>query len=438
MESSVTHDPYEAFRHASFRLFALSYGLAIIGTQVLYATAQWDIYERTKDPLAVGLIGLIGAIPVIVLALPAGHVVDRFSRKQVLLVTQAPLTIIPLTLAILRMGNHDGVSLSVEFLLLGANSVALTFARPARSSILPNLIPRSAYTNAFAWISSLFETASWVGPALSGVLIQLSVSWSYLVAGLCLLGCLVTTLFLPADRPSEPKPHESGWRELSAGLRFVFSTPLLLAAMTLDLFAVLFGGATYLLPIFAERLHVGPVGYGLLRAAPALGAFVVAVIQAHRSPYRRAGQTLLLSVAVFGLATIVFGLSTSFWLSLIMLAIIGGSDNISVVIRQTLVQTLTPDSMRGRVSAVNQVFIGASNELGGLESGVTAKLFGLVISVVGGGIGTLLVVCGVAGYWPQLRRLGSLKELQSLVETPADSTGSALAPTDPEPFQNAT
>lgn len=416
MEPSPAHDPYEAFRYVSFRLFAASYALAIIGTQVLNATVQWDIYQQTKDPFAIGLIGLIGAVPVILLALPAGHVADRYSRKRVLLITQVPLTVVPTVLALLHAYYPGKVSLVVTFILLGVNALALTFARPARGAILPNLVPRSAYTNAFAWISSLFETASWLGPAVSGVMILLGVSWSYLLSGTCLLACLSITLFLPHDVPPEPSAHESDTRALSAGLRFVFGTPLLLAAMTLDLLAVLLGGATYLMPVFAERLSVGSIGYGLMRAAPALGACAMAVVQAHRAPPTRAGRTLLWAVAIFGAATILFGLSQNFWLSLILLFVIGASDNISVIIRHTLVQTLTPDSMRGRVSAVNQVFIGASNELGGLESGVTARLFGPVISVVGGGIGTLLVVLGIAGKWPQLRRLGSLKDLQSAGE----------------------
>lgn len=411
------HDPYEAFRYVAFRRFAASYVLAIVGSQVLSATIQWDVYQQTKDPFSIGLVGLINAIPVILLALPAGHVADRFSRKRVLLITQIPLMAAPLALSVLNGWNPQGVSLAVTFSLLGANALALTFARPARASILPNLVPRSAYPNAFAWMSSLFETASWVGPAVSGVLIVFGIKWAYLTASLCLLGCLGITLLLPVDPPREPTKHEPGWHALSAGLRFVFGSPLLLAAMTLDLLAVLLGGATYLMPIFAERLGVGAIGYGWMRAAPALGAFSMAIVQAHRSPMTRAGRTLLVSVAMFGAATIVFGLSQNFWLSLAMLVLIGASDNISVIIRQTLVQSLTPDSMRGRVSAVNQVFIGASNELGGLESGVTAKLLGPVLSVVAGGMGTLLVVVGVASKWPQIRRLGSLRDLVPLDET---------------------
>ena len=411
------HDPYEAFRYLAFRLYAASYVLAIVGSQILSATVQWDVYQQTKDPFAIGLVGLISAIPVILFALPAGHVADKFSRKRVLLLTQIPLVATPAVLAILHARNPHGVSMVITLSLLGANAVALTFARPVRASILPNLIPRTVYPNAFAWMSSLFETAAWVGPALCGILIVFGIEWAYFVSAFCLLSCWAITLFLPLDRPTEPASHEPGSRELSAGLKFVFSTPLLIAAMTLDLLAVLLGGATYLLPVFAEQLGVGSVGYGWMRAAPALGAFAMAVMQAHRRPYTHAGHVLLWSVAIFGMATIVFGLSQSFWLSLAMLVLIGASDNISVVIRQTLVQSLTPDSMRGRVSSVNQVFIGASNELGGLESGVTAKLFGPVISVVAGGIGTLLVVAGVAVKWPQIRRLGSLRELRAIDET---------------------
>lgn len=408
---AIKHDPYEAFRHVAFRRFAVSYVLAVVGSQILSATVQWDVYQQTKDAFSIGLVGLVNAVPVILFALPSGHIADRFRRKHVLLVTQVPLALCPATLALLRLWNPGGLSLAVTLTLLGINSTALTFARPARSSIVPNLVPRAAYPNAFAWMSSLFETAAWVGPAVSGLLIVFDVAWSYFVSALCLIVCFGITLFLPHGEPAKVTSQESGWRSLSAGLRYVLNSPLMLAAMTLDLLAVMLGGATYLLPVFAERLGVQSIGYGWMRAAPAIGAFAMAVFQAHRAPTLRAGRTLLWSVAAFGGATIVFGLSQNYWLSLLMLFVIGASDNISVVIRQTLVQTLTPDSMRGRVSAVNQVFIGASNELGGLESGVTAKLFGPVASVVGGGLGTILVVLGVARKWPQISRLRSLKEL---------------------------
>jgi MFS family permease len=411
---AAVHDPYAAFRHRPFRLFAVSYVLAVVGSQMLSATAHWDVYEKTKDPLSIGWVGLISAIPVILFALPAGHIVDRFSRKRVLLITQVPLIAAPTTLAVLNWWSPAGVSQIVTFSILGANAVALTFARPARSSILPNLIPRGLYTNAFAWTSSLFELSALLGPALAGFLIAFGVAPAYLVSGLCLLACMGLTLFFPRDVPQRAIAHESAWQSLSAGLRFVFNTPLMVAAMTLDLLAVLLGGATYLMPVFAERLGVGSIGYGWMRAAPAIGAFSMALFQAHRPPIAKAGRALLWAVVGFGAATIVFGLSQNYWLSLAMLVLIGAGDNISVVIRHTLVQSLTPDSMRGRVSAVNQVFIGASNDLGGFESGFTAKLVGPVLSVVGGGIGTILVVLGVAAKWPQIRRLGSLRELAAM------------------------
>ena len=411
--ATVLHDPYAAFRHRPFRLFAASYVLATIGSQILSSTVQWDVYQRTKDPFVIGLVGLINAVPVILLALPAGHVADTFSRKRVLLVTQVPLILAPGALAAFNGLYPGGISWWGTLSVVAVNALALTFARPARAALLPNLVPRGLYSNAFAWTSSLFETAAWVGPALAGVLIAFGVAPAYLASAVCLLACLGITLFLPGDRPAERAAGESALQSLSAGLRFVFRTKLMLAAMTLDLLAVLLGGATYLMPIFAERLDVGSIGYGWMRAAPAVGACVMAVVQAHRPPMLRAGRTLLWSVAMFGVATIVFGLSRNFWLSLAMLALLGACDNISVVIRHTIVQSLTPDAMRGRVSAVNQVFIGASNELGGLESGVTAKLFGPVLSVVGGGLGTLLVVAGVAAKWPEVRRLGSLHALQA-------------------------
>jgi len=421
MELLPAHDPYAAFRYRAFRLFSISYVLAVIGSQMLATTIQWDLYERTNDELSIALVGLVNAVPLIVLALPAGHVADSFSRKRVLITTQVFLAAAPLALAILNLWYRYGVSHWLTLSILGANSVALTFARPARSSIIPRLLPRTAYPNAFAWMSSLFETAAWIGPAVAGGLIVFGVGASYFIAGLCLVGCMALTLFLPDDVPSRVERHEPAWQSLSAGIRFVFGSPLILAAMTLDLLAVLLGGSVYLLPVFARLLEVGPIGYGWLRSMPAIGAFLMAVVQAHRRPSPHAGRALLWAVAVFGLATMVFGWSQNFWLSLAMLFIIGASDNVSVIIRQTLIQTLTPDAMRGRVSAVNQVFIGASNELGGVESGITAKYFGPVASVVGGGIGTLLVVLGVALKWPQIRRLGSLRELTATPDTlPSD------------------
>jgi MFS family permease len=416
-EPPAEYDPYLAFRYSTYRVFAASYALAVIGTQVLATAVQWDIYALTGSKLSLAWIGTINAIPLIALALPAGHIVDVLPRRRILIVTQMVLIAVPWLMAV---GVHFApLSARVPMLytLSGLNAVTLTFARPARVSLLPNLIPRSVYANAFTWNSSLFETSSWVGPMLSGVALYFGVEWAYWLSGGCTLACMVLTLRLP-DPPSSASGRAMSWPALVAGAKFVWKSQLLLSAMSLDLLAVLLGGATYLLPVFAkDQLHVGSVGFGILRAAPALGAASMAVFQAHRPTTRRVGRNLLLAVAGFGLATIAFGLSTSFYLSLLMLFFIGVFDNVSVVVRQTLVQSLTPDSMRGRVSAVNQVFIGASNELGGAESGFTASWFGEVASVVGGGIGTVLVVLGVTWIWPDLRRLQSLHDLQPL---PAD------------------
>lgn len=267
------------------------------------------------------------------------------------------------------------------------------------------------------WGSTNFEVGSMIGPAISGLLIARLDRWSggigfpavYALDALC--GLVFIGFLLPIRYNHEPHtPAHHPLRELFAGIKFVWNKKVILASITLDLFAVLFGGATALLPIFADQiLQVGPVGLGWLRAAPSFGALLMAVLLAHLPPMRRAGLTLLGAVAGFGAAMMLFGLSKSFWLSLVMLAISGALDNISVVVRHTLVQLLTPDPMRGRVSAVNNVFIGSSNELGAFESGITAALFGPVLSVVGGGIGTIIVVIAAAKIWPELRRIGPLQ-----------------------------
>jgi MFS family permease len=272
-------------------------------------------------------------------------------------------------------------------------------------------VPREAFANAVTWGSSNFEIGSMIGPAIAGVLIaQFGVGTVYALDALCSLAFIGFLLPIRIEQQlAQPARH--AFSDLFAGLSFVWRTKVILATLTLDLFAVLLGGAIALLPIFAEQiLHVGPVGLGWLRAAPAFGAMAMALTLTHLPPMRRAGVTLLWSVAGFGVATIVFGLSRSFWLSLAALALTGAFDNISVVVRHTLVQLRTPDPMRGRVSAVNNVFIGSSNELGAFESGITAALFGPVISVVGGGIGVLLVVLGVGWMWPEVRRIGALHD----------------------------
>jgi len=415
------HDPYLAFRNPVYRRFALSYVLAVIGSQILATAVQWDVYALTGSPLTLGWLGGLNALPLLLLSLPAGHVVDIMPRRRILVITQILLIAIPWTMAMLVGATTGQARTVLLFVLSGLNAVTLTFARPARVSLLPSIIPRDLYGNAFTWNSSLFEMSSWMGPALTGLLLLGGVKWAYFSSGLCMAACMGLTLGLPSPPPSESSRSVS-FESLMRGLSFVLNTPLLISAMTLDMLAVLLGGATYLLPVFTKEVIEAPaVGgllgmestrYGLLRAAPAFGAAMMALTLAHRPLTRNAGRKLLWAVAGFGAATIVFGLSRNFWLSLSMLVFVGACDNISVVVRNTLVQTITPDSMRGRVSAVNQVFIGASNEVGGLESGVAARLLGPMAAVVAGGIGSILVVTGIALRWPELRRLHSLKDLQ--------------------------
>jgi sugar phosphate permease len=292
-------------------------------------------------------------------------------------------------------------------LFIGATFQALGW--PARSALLVHTVPTRHFGNAMTWASSGFQVSSVAGPALGGLILIKTVPGAYVVDAslqLCFAACLLMVSIMPTGRSTEP----TNIRTVLAGVRFVLDTPIILAIITLDLFAVLLGGATYLLPAFADSiLHVGSVGFGWLRSAPAIGAFAMALVIAHRPPMKRAGVSLLWAVTGFGVATIVFGLSKNYWLSLIMLGLTGVFDNVSVVVRHTLVQLMTPDEMRGRVSAVNNIFVGASNELGGFESGLTAALLNPVKSVVLGGFGTLAVVAAVFFKWPQVRRQGEMR-----------------------------
>jgi len=356
-------------------------------------------------------IGLIQVLPMIALAIPAGQVVDRMGRRRVLMVALATMALGSLGLARLSATHGSLWGIYGCVLLIG---IAKAFQQPAKSAFLPLLVPRAALTGAVTWSSGGFQLASVVGPALGGLLLAMF-RRADLVYLLDALGLLVFISLLACTRVRSVSMRGAAvtWESLVAGVTFVFRSRLMLAAMALDMFAVLLGGAITLLPVYAsDILMVGEMGLGLLQAAPALGAVGMAFALAHRPPLARAGRALLLAVAGFGAATIVFGYSRWFPLSLAMLFVTGALDNISVVVRQTLVQVLTPDAMRGRVSAVNSMFIGASNELGGFESGVVARIFTPTFSVVSGGAGTLVVVFLVAISSPSLRRLGRLDRVQ--------------------------
>ena len=407
------HDPYAALRYNAYRLYAASFICAIIGGQVQSVALAWQIYQKTNSPLSLGYIGGIQVIPLFLLALPAGHLSDVISRKKILIVTQWLLAFWGLVFAYLAQFHFEAkwfVPAMYGGILL--NAITLVFARPARSALLPQLVPANIFSNAVTWNASSFETSSVLGPAIGGYIVARGgASQGYLLNAALLVACAILTTQLPSVPVERREGETPGFRSLVAGVSFVFTRKLLLATMTLDLFAVLLGGAVYLLPVFAKDiLHVGAWGFGWLRAAPSMGAITMALVLAHRPPMKKAGRALLLAVCGFGIVTLIFGLSKSFALSFAMLVLTGMFDNISVVVRHTLVQLLTPNAMRGRVSAVNQIFIGSSNELGGMESGLTAAWWGPITSVVFGGIGTLVTVVLVAIWSPELRRFGKLDQ----------------------------
>jgi MFS family permease len=415
MSNETTHDPYQALRYRNFRLLLIGNFIAALGEQMLTIAIGWELYERTGSAFLLGLVGLAEVSPAIVLSLYAGHVADRFNRKTIIVITQTILIISSIGLTALSFWNGP-ILLIYGCLLL--NGTAATFNGPASATLAAQVVPEEAFENAATWSSSSWQLATVIGPALGGLVIGVFkvATLVYVLNGLAALVFTVMVLPIsvknPRKLPAEDAEEVTTFQSLAEGVNFLRRTPVMLAAITLDMFAVLFGGATNLLPIFAKDiLQVGPEGLGWLRAAPAVGALIVAFFLAHRHPFRHAGPTLLFAVAGFGLATIIFGLSGTFWLSLLMLAVLGGLDNISVVIRETLSLTRTPNEMRGRVAAINGLFINCSNQLGGFESGLTAQLFGPVLAVVGGGVGTIVVVGAIALIWPQLRQLQTLREV---------------------------
>jgi MFS family permease len=404
---AAAHDAYAALRFGGFRRYLVGNFISVLGTQMQTVAVGWEVYEKTGSALNLGYVGLAQFLPLVLLALPAGHVADNFNRKHIVMAAQGLMAACSLAIA---LNSARGGPVWVVYACLLANGVARAFQGPAKSSLMPLVVPRPAFSNAVSWNSGAFELASMSGPAAGGALIAIfkGAVWVYLGNAVAAFAFFFLLAGVRAERQAvEREPLTLG--SLVAGFRFVRRTEVVLGAMTLDMFAVLLGGATMLLPVYAKDiLHVGPGGLGWLRAAPAVGAFTTAMLLAHRPPIRKAGRALLLAVAGFGAATIVFGLSTNFWLSLVMLLLTGVFDSVSVVIRHTLVQVLTPDVMRGRVSAINGLFIGTSNELGGFESGLVAGFFGPVVSVVAGGVGTLVVVLTVALVWPKLRKYGAL------------------------------
>ncbi len=404
---SPRRDPYAALRFQDFRLLLVGRFVTSFGDQMLSFAIGWQLWLRTHSEFALGLVGLVQVIPIVVFSLPAGHIADQHDRRRIVLITQAMLAGCASGLALLSL---VGGPLTLIYLCLFGIGVTRAFSNPATSTLLPQTVPPSIFTSAATWSSSAWQLASIIGPSFAGLFVALlhdvTVIYLFDIAAAITFLVLVTQI---KGRPLALSRKAATWESLAEGVRFIRDTKVILAAITLDMFAVLLGGAVTLLPVYAtDILKVGPEGLGIMRAAPSVGALMMAITLAHLPAFQHAGRTLLWAVAGFGVATIVFGLSRFFALSVLMLLVLGGLDNISVVIRSTLLLVRTPDEMRGRTSAVNGIFISASNELGGFESGLTAALFGPVISVVGGGIGTILVVLSVAKKWPEMRHLRSL------------------------------
>lgn len=390
--------------------------LMTLGTSAQALAIGWEMYERTNDPLALGLVGLVQAIPMLLLTLPAGYLADIFDRRKLMIVSMFGTSLTSLGLA---ASSQYGGANWLMYLLLLVDSSFIRLGWPARAALLPLLVPRSAFENAVKWRSSLGQTSALVGPAIGGFILAWSIPATYVLSALSTLAfmAMLVTIRISAQPTGSPAGM---FKQIGEGLRFVWSQKLLLGATSLDLFGVLLGGAIYLLPIFArDILDTEAVGLspeqamGWLRSAPVAGAMIMALWLAHRPPLERAGRAMLWAFAGFGAATIVFGFSTSFWLSLAMLFLTGVFDTFSVVVRQTLLQLVTPDHMRGRVSAVSAVFISSSNELGGFESGLVARLAGPVFSVVSGGVGTIVVVAVWSRLFPKLRDFGRLDEAKA-------------------------
>jgi MFS family permease len=381
--------------------------VASFGQQMLTVAVGWELYERTHSSLLLGLVGLTVFVPMVLMTLPAGHLADTLERKKIIIAMQGMMACTSLGLALVSW-KHAPVAW--VFVCLFGAGVTRTFLWSASASFLPQLVAREDFPRALTWSSSTFQFSAVAGPAAGGELLALTHNavFVYLFTALSALICLGMMCRVRAR--SKPPPREPPSIEtLLGGFRFVFNHRVILGAITLDLFAVLFGGATALLPVYAKDiLHVGPQGLGQLQAAMPVGSMVSALLMAHRPPMQKAGRSLIWAVVIFGLATVGFGFSKRFGLSLLMLFTCGFADNISVIVRHTLVQMLTPDSMRGRVSSVNNLFIGTSNELGGFESGLVSYYSTPVFSVVSGGLATILVVLVVAWVWPEIPRFGRL------------------------------
>jgi MFS family permease len=415
---AIAGDPklggWAAFAYRDFTVYEFALFLIEVALEMMSVAVGWQVYEMTKRPLDLGLVGLAQFLPGIFLFLVSGHAADRFDRRRLLMACYSGFAVCAaLLLEIAWRGSHSAhASIYAIYGVLVLLGTVRSFAGPATRVLLPQLVPEEYFPSAVAWNASVFQGATILGPMAGGLIYTVSHGPSavYFTAMLMALAALLSTLWMKLR--TKALAHEAAsLTTVLAGFRYVWRKKLLLGLISLDMFAVLLGGAVALLPVYArEILRTGPWGLGLLRSAPGVGAVVMAIVLAHRPLQRRAGPTMLWCVAGFGVCTIVFGISRSLVLSLIALVLIGATDMVSIVIRGTLIQLGTPDEMRGRVNAVDMLFIGVSNELGQFESGLTAQWFGTVPAVVLGGIGTLIVIAIWAWKFPELRNADRLTD----------------------------
>lgn len=399
------HDPYGVLKNRDFLLYLMGRFIASFVQQMLAVTVGWDIYQRTHSTLALAWVGLVQVVPMFVFTFPAGHVADNYNRKKVLVIMQVVLALACTGLALV---SHYEADVKWMYACLFLFGVARTYLWPSSASFMPQLVPRNQFAKAVTWNSGLFQVSAVLGPAAGGFVMAHS---PFVVYVINIIGALLCALFIAMVRVHHKVTvrERMSFKSIEAGLKFVYHTKVVLGSITLDLFAVLLGGASALFPVYAKDiLHVGAQGLGWLQAALPIGSLLMSAILVHRPPLQKAGRTLLWAVAGFGLATIGFGFAKTYWFAFLMMFLCGVTDYISVVVRHTLVQLRTPDEMRGRVSAVNSLFIGTSNQMGEFESGLVANYTSPVVAVVSGGIGTILVVAAVAMLWPELREYGRL------------------------------
>lgn len=411
-----------AFTYPSFRLFQTARFFIVLATEMQSVAIGWQVYEITRSKLALGLVGLWQFLPSILLFLVSGHTADRYDRRKILTLGYAGFAVCSALLLTISLRHIHSIHMIYGVVVIVG--IVRCFNAPASRAILPLLVPEEVFQSAFAWAAIIFEAATILGPAVGGLIYGIfrTPSPVYAAATIAAASAAISMLgVIPKFRPRAREPFSG--KAVLAGLSYIWREKMVLGSISLDMFAVLLGGAVYLAPVFAsDILHTGPLGLGLLRCAPAIGAAAMALLLAKRPLGHNAGAKMLWCVVGFGVATILFGVSHSMVFSMIALILVGATDMVSVVIRGILIQLFTPNDMRGRVNAVDMIFIGTSNELGGFESGLTAELIGTIPAVIVGGIGAIVVTAACAVLFPELRKLDVLPSAENARDVPAQAS----------------